>query len=237
VIDEPGSSPRSPNIVVGPVLVTVEPASTEKLAADPRPTGGLAASAFPASSRLSDATDTSPAPTLFMLGRVGRECAGGRRRFRRRASPRECWFEVIAARCLDCEQHPQPNVAFGSPADSIESRDFANPPHDGGAVYRAMLTLCFAPGRTPDRELSVRHKALEVIRTLMRDQWRATSAKRRMSSGLDARIAAHQLDVVAQSERSRRIAMSAVPMSSLGRLADNGVMRLLRRPTADTTFS
>jgi len=44
---------------------------------------------------------------------------------------------------LDCEQHPQSNVAFGSPADSIESRDFANPPRDGGAVSRAMLTLSF----------------------------------------------------------------------------------------------
>jgi len=83
-----------PEVVVGPVLVTVEPARTEKLAADPRSTGGLAAWALPASSRLSDATETSPAPTFFIFGR---ECAVERRRFRRWASPRECWFKVIAA--------------------------------------------------------------------------------------------------------------------------------------------
>jgi hypothetical protein len=34
---EPGLRPRSPNILVAPVLVTVEPPNTEKLAARPRP--------------------------------------------------------------------------------------------------------------------------------------------------------------------------------------------------------
>ena len=43
VTEEPGLSPRSPNIVVGPVFVTVEPASTEKLALVPRPTVAVAA--------------------------------------------------------------------------------------------------------------------------------------------------------------------------------------------------
>ena len=43
-------TPRSPLIVVGPVLVTVWPARTPKLSAVPRPTGGCAASAVLASS-------------------------------------------------------------------------------------------------------------------------------------------------------------------------------------------
>ena len=79
---------------------------------------------------------------------------------------------------LDCEQHPQSNVAFGSPADSIESRDFANPPRDGGAVSQAMLTLSFAPDRTPEREPSVVQDTIKVIRSRMRDQRHATSTKR-----------------------------------------------------------
>jgi hypothetical protein len=90
------------------------------------------------------------------------------------------------AASLDCEQHPQPNVAFGSPADSIESRNFANPPHDGGAASRAMLALCFAPNRTPGRKPSVGQGAVKVIRNRMRDQRRATSAKwRRLQLRLD----------------------------------------------------
>ena len=43
VTDVPGSSPRSLAIVVGPVLVIVDPARTEKLASEPRVTGAAAA--------------------------------------------------------------------------------------------------------------------------------------------------------------------------------------------------
>jgi hypothetical protein len=45
VIAVPGLTPRSPLIVLGPVLVTVDPASTAKLPAVPRPTGATAAPA------------------------------------------------------------------------------------------------------------------------------------------------------------------------------------------------
>jgi hypothetical protein len=41
----PGLTPRSPSIVLGPVLVTVLPARTAKLAAVPRFTGAVAAPA------------------------------------------------------------------------------------------------------------------------------------------------------------------------------------------------
>ena len=44
VTDVPGLNPRSPVTVVGPVLVTVEPASTAKAAAAPRETGRVALS-------------------------------------------------------------------------------------------------------------------------------------------------------------------------------------------------
>jgi hypothetical protein len=43
----PGLTPRLPRTVDGPVLVTVVPASTAYPAADPRPTGGVAAEATP----------------------------------------------------------------------------------------------------------------------------------------------------------------------------------------------
>jgi hypothetical protein len=52
--------------VVGPVLVTVEPAKTEKLRAEPSPTGAVAAWAPPASSRLAAAAEASPVPTDLM---------------------------------------------------------------------------------------------------------------------------------------------------------------------------
>src|ERR1700677_3839104 len=62
VTEEPGLRPRSPNIVVGPVLVTVEPASTEKLDADSRPTVAVAPRALLANSRLdSNPSRSSPA--------------------------------------------------------------------------------------------------------------------------------------------------------------------------------
>ncbi len=66
VTDEPGLSPRSPNIVVGPVLVTVEPANTEKGAADPKPTVAVAPRALLANRRLdSDPSSTRPARQDF----------------------------------------------------------------------------------------------------------------------------------------------------------------------------
>jgi len=46
VTDVPGLSPRSPLIVVGPVFVIVDPASTAKFAAVPSGTGTVAASAL-----------------------------------------------------------------------------------------------------------------------------------------------------------------------------------------------
>jgi hypothetical protein len=45
VIAVPGLTPRSPLTMLGPVLVTVDPASTAKLPAVPRPTGATAAPA------------------------------------------------------------------------------------------------------------------------------------------------------------------------------------------------
>jgi len=45
VMEVPGWSPRLPLIVDGPVLVTVEPANTAKLAVVPRVTGASAAAA------------------------------------------------------------------------------------------------------------------------------------------------------------------------------------------------
>jgi hypothetical protein len=71
VTDEPGLRPRSPNIVVGPVLVTVEPASTEKLAAVPKPTDAVAPSALLANSVVeSDASRINAARSVLALARA-----------------------------------------------------------------------------------------------------------------------------------------------------------------------
>src|SRR5688500_14959189 len=43
----PGATPRSPDTIVGPVLVTALPANTAKGVAVPNPTGGCAADATP----------------------------------------------------------------------------------------------------------------------------------------------------------------------------------------------
>jgi hypothetical protein len=58
----PGLTPRSPPMVLGPVLVTVEPASTAKLVAVPRPTGAWAALArgAPVSTSANDAVSSTP---------------------------------------------------------------------------------------------------------------------------------------------------------------------------------
>jgi hypothetical protein len=66
VTEEPGLRPRLPNIVVGPVLVTVDPPSTEKLAAVPRPTEAGAATALLAKRRPAiNPRRTAPARTVF----------------------------------------------------------------------------------------------------------------------------------------------------------------------------
>jgi hypothetical protein len=80
VIAVPGLTPRSPAMFDGPVLVTVEPASTAKLAAVPSGTGAVAACAVPANttismtdSRATRAANTAPRrrrPTA----RAGAEC-------------------------------------------------------------------------------------------------------------------------------------------------------------------
>jgi len=62
VIAVPGLTPRSPLIVLGPVLVTVDPASTAKLAAVPRPTGAWAARA-PGAPATTTANATASTPT------------------------------------------------------------------------------------------------------------------------------------------------------------------------------
>ena len=60
----PGLTPRSPLMVLGPVLVTVEPASTAKLVAVPRPTGAWAAFArgAPVSTSANDTASTPRTP-------------------------------------------------------------------------------------------------------------------------------------------------------------------------------
>ena len=50
----PGLSPKSPDMVVGPMLVIVEPASTEKLEVVPSSTVAVAPSALPAKSSPGD---------------------------------------------------------------------------------------------------------------------------------------------------------------------------------------
>ncbi|HEY4451289.1 MAG TPA: hypothetical protein VGN13_06815 [Solirubrobacteraceae bacterium] len=62
VTDDPGLSPRSPNIVVGPVFVTVEPPNTEKLAAVPSPTLAGEAMAVLASTRLATSAASTKSP-------------------------------------------------------------------------------------------------------------------------------------------------------------------------------
>jgi hypothetical protein len=60
-------SPRSPNIVVGPVFVTVEPPNTEKLAAEPRPTVAEAPRALLANSRAESSPSMSvPTPKILL---------------------------------------------------------------------------------------------------------------------------------------------------------------------------
>ena len=73
-----GARPRSPNIVVGPVFVTVEPPSTEKLAAVPRPTVAVAPMALPAN------TSADSSPTLTSA--VRKILPAGREATRRRAA-------------------------------------------------------------------------------------------------------------------------------------------------------
>ena len=58
----PGLTPRLPLMALAPVLVTVEPASTAKLAAVPRPTGAWAALARGASVKTT-ANDTASTPS------------------------------------------------------------------------------------------------------------------------------------------------------------------------------
>jgi hypothetical protein len=66
VTEDPGLNPRSPNIVVGPVLVTVEPPNTEKLAADPKPTVAVAPRALLAKIKVdSNPSKRSPARNLL----------------------------------------------------------------------------------------------------------------------------------------------------------------------------
>ncbi len=57
---EPGETPTLPLITEGPVLVTVCPASTEKLVASPRPIGA-------ADAGLAPAMTSAPALTIVML--------------------------------------------------------------------------------------------------------------------------------------------------------------------------
>jgi hypothetical protein len=69
VTEEPGLRPKSPNIVVGPVLVTVEPPSTEKLAAVPRPTVAGAPKALLANRRV-ESSPRNKSPTRNALPRA-----------------------------------------------------------------------------------------------------------------------------------------------------------------------
>ena len=73
----PGMTPRSPLIVVGPVLVTVWPARTPKLSAVPRPTGGCAASAALVRSARA-ATETTRDSTIMRAPLTGTPEVGGR---------------------------------------------------------------------------------------------------------------------------------------------------------------
>src|SRR6266851_637927 len=66
VTEVPGQSPRSPLIVVAPVLVTVLPARTAKFAADPRFIGACAAVRFAAVKERATAAPRRHAPTLFV---------------------------------------------------------------------------------------------------------------------------------------------------------------------------
>src|SRR5277367_6028656 len=66
VTEEPGARPRLPNMVVGPVFVTVDPASTEKGVAVPRPMDAAAAMALEANSKLEHSPRrTAPARSAF----------------------------------------------------------------------------------------------------------------------------------------------------------------------------
>jgi len=60
VTAEPGETPTFPLITEGPVLVTVDPASTEKLVASPSPIGAAEAGIAPAMT-------SAPALTTVML--------------------------------------------------------------------------------------------------------------------------------------------------------------------------
>jgi hypothetical protein len=72
---------------VGPVLVTVEPANTEKLAADPKPTVAVAPRAVLANTRAdSNPSRTRPARSVLEPAREKR------RRLTARESPRGDWY-------------------------------------------------------------------------------------------------------------------------------------------------
>ncbi len=77
VTEVPGDRPSSRSIVVAPVLVTVEEASTEKLTSVPSVTGASAAWATPANARLMATIDAMP--TVAVLGlTAARAPASGR---------------------------------------------------------------------------------------------------------------------------------------------------------------
>jgi hypothetical protein len=89
VTDEPGLRPKSPNIVVGPVLVTVEPPSTEKLADVPRPTVAVAPRALLAKNRVdSNPSDKSPIRNVFLPAREDGRSATSREP--PSSNPRDC---------------------------------------------------------------------------------------------------------------------------------------------------
>ena len=76
----PGLTPRSPLIALGPVLVTVEPASTAKLSAVPRPTGAWAARACGAPVNTNaNATASTPSTASGAAAAVERRQASRRR--------------------------------------------------------------------------------------------------------------------------------------------------------------
>jgi hypothetical protein len=72
VIEEPGDTPRSPVMVVGPVLVTVEPPRTAKLVATP--SDGAVPIALTLGGRNNDAvsttTDSNDRETSHLLKRI-----------------------------------------------------------------------------------------------------------------------------------------------------------------------
>src|ERR1700722_6426234 len=72
----PGLTPRSPLMLLGPVLVTVVPARTAKLPAVPRPTGAVAAMAG------WEAMNMAMAPAAATVRRASQAEPGRRRRGR-----------------------------------------------------------------------------------------------------------------------------------------------------------